>query len=290
MIAMRSLIALASLIISSGIISCATSHPPSPAAAPAGALADGDTAAADTAVDAARVAATAPYPKGAEGKLIAYGHDIVTKTPALMGPYVRAGMSCEACHNGAGRKPHAGSLLGVYAKFPQWNKRSHRFIALQDRLAECFLYSMNGRPPAYDSREMIALTAYIAFLSRGAKVGEGFSGQGLVAITAPRKPNVAAGAKIYGQKCAACHAADGNGNNGAFPPLWGAKSFNNGAGMHRLATMAAFVRYNMPYGGPPNALAAQDAYDVSAYVLSHPRPKFLATQTIAFPPQPAGRY
>lgn len=269
---------LAVLLLAAGVVSRATSQPSAVAA----------TAAA--AGDAATVDATAPFPTGAEGALVAYGHDIITKTPALMGPYVGAGMSCEACHNAAGRKAHAGSFLGIYAKFPQWNKRSHRFITLQDRLAECFLYSMNGRPPAYDSREMIALTAYIAFLSRGAKVGAGFAGQGLVAIEPDHAPSTTVGAALYGQKCAACHGADGSGNHGAFPPLWGAKSFNGGAGMHRLKTMAAFVRYNMPYGGAPNALSAQEAYDVSAYVLSHERPKFAAARPISFPPEPASHF
>ena len=279
---------LAAVLLVCGVVSCATTgQTAANAASPTGVVAANDTAAVGT---PATVDATAAFPSGAEGKLIAYGHDIVTKTPALMGSYVRAGMSCEACHNGAGRKPHAGSFLGIYAKFPQWNKRSHRFITVQDRLAECFLYSMNGRPPAYDSREMIALTAYIAFLSRGAKVGEGFADQKLIAVKSDRAPSVASGATIYGQKCAACHAADGGGNNGAFPPLWGSKSFNDGAGMHRLATMAAFVRYNMPYGGPANALSAQQSYDVSAYVLSHSRPKFAGTKIIAFPPQPASAF
>ena len=32
----------------------------------------------------------------------------------------------------------------MYGRFPQWNSRAHRVIALQDRIAECFLYSMNG--------------------------------------------------------------------------------------------------------------------------------------------------
>ncbi|MGH7727927.1 MAG: c-type cytochrome [Vulcanimicrobiaceae bacterium] len=231
--------------------------------------------------------AQAEFPPGEKGRLIVYGHDLFTKTPALAGKFVTAGMSCEACHLDAGRKAHAGSLLGIYAQFPQWNKRSHRFIALQDRIAECFLYSMNGRPPAYDSREMIALTAYIAFLSKGARVGYGFPGQGLVAFKPEHTPSVAAGGAIFGSRCAACHGANGDGGTGGFPPLWGAKSFNNGAGMHRLGTMAAFVRYNMPFGSPPNTLGAQEAYDVSAFVLSHPRPQFAASRTIAFPPQPA---
>jgi hypothetical protein len=113
----------------------------------------------------------APMPTGAEGDLIAYGKNIIQNTHKYAGKYAVANMSCEACHNSAGTKAHAGSLVGVYAKFPQYNARSKRFIALQDRLAECFFYSMNGTTPPFDSREMIALTAYIAYISRGTVVG-----------------------------------------------------------------------------------------------------------------------
>jgi thiosulfate dehydrogenase len=228
----------------------------------------------------------APMPTGDEGQLIAYGKQIVEHTQQTMGANVTADMSCEACHLGAGTKAHGGSFVGIYGKFPQWNARAKRFIALQDRLAECFLYSMNGRPPGYDSREMIALTAYIAYLSRGTVVGKGAADQGLVAVTAADPPSVDRGAGVYDAKCSACHRADGSGG-GTFPPLWGATSFNGGAGMHRPETMAAFVRYNMPYGSPPNTLSAQEAVDVTAFVLSHPRPAFDPAQTIAFPAQPA---
>ena len=146
---------------------------------------------------------------------------------------------------------------------------------------------MNGRPPAYDSRAMIALTAYIAFISRGSTVGTGFANQGLIAVTPIHAPSAAAGKGVYERTCSACHGARGDGRNGAFPPLWGATSFNTGAGMHHLPTMAAFVRYNMPYGRPPNTLSAQEAYDVSAYVLAQPRPTFDGTQRITFPDRPA---
>jgi thiosulfate dehydrogenase len=242
------------------------------------------------AAGAQTVAATAfvpaPMPTGDEGDLITLGKQIVENTQQTMGAYVTAGMSCEACHTAAGTKAHGGSFVGIYGKFPQWNARSKRFIALQDRLAECFLYSMNGRPPAYDSKEMIALTAYIAYLSRGSVVGKGAADQGLIAVTAPDAPSVERGASVYAAKCSACHQADGSGGAN-FPPLWGAKSFNGGAGMHRPETMAAFVRYNMPYGSPPDTLSAQEAVDVTAFVLSHPRPAFDPARPIAFPPQPA---
>ncbi len=234
-------------------------------------------------------ASPAPLPSGSEGALIALGRDIIEHTPQRMRGYVRAGMSCEACHVAAGTKPHGGSFVGIYATFPQWNKRARRYIALQDRLAECFLYSMNGRPPAYSSHEMVALVAYMAFLSRGTPVGQNSSAQALEHVATDRAPNVTRGAHIYAQRCTACHGADGAGVGGR-PPLWGARSFNDGAGMHRVRTMAGFVRYNMPFGSPPDTLSKQDALDVSAFVLSHPRPKFDRHATVAFPPLPASYF
>jgi thiosulfate dehydrogenase len=101
--------------------------------------------------------------------------------------------------------------------------------------------------------------------------------------------SVSNGSHIYATACLSCHGANGGGSS-AFPPLWGKTSFNNGAGMHKLATMAAFVRYNMPYGAGPNTLSEQQAYDVSAFVLSHSRPKFNGQQTIRFPARKASFY
>ena len=155
----------------------------------------------------AAAAATATLPPGPEGEFIAYGRDLITNTRKLMPANVGANMDCAACHLGAGTVARGGSFLGIYAKFPQWNRRSKRFIALQDRLAECFLYSMNGRPPAYYSKEMIAMTAYIAFLSRGAVVGQGYPNQDFVEIKADHPGDPVAGATLYAAKCAACHGA-----------------------------------------------------------------------------------
>ena len=242
--------------------------------------------AAPAATDAAAAAASAPIPSGPDGDLIRYGRSLITETPKYAGRYISADMTCAACHINGGTKPHGGSLLGVYAKFPQWNPRAKRFITLEDRLEECFLYSMNGRPPAPYSREIVAMTAYIAWLSRGAQIGKGFPNQGFVTVHAPHLPNKAAGGKIYAAQCAACHGADGAGNTAAnFPSLWGPKSFNNGAGMN--TKMAAFVKVNMPFGRE-GSLSDQQAADVSAYVLSHARPHFDRNRTISFPPQPAG--
>lgn len=249
------------------------------------------TASTATATSAASASAYDPsaLPAGPMGKLIKYGHDLIVDTPALMKGNVTADMSCEACHLNGGTKPYGGSFVGIYGEFPQYNKRGKRVIALQDRLAECFLYSMNGTPPPYDSRQMEAMVAYIAYLSRGKTVFEkpgANAGTRLLKISPPSPPNAAHGAQIYAQQCSVCHQANGAGVSGRFPPLWGPKSFNNGAGMHKLAYMAGFVKVNMPLTAP-GSLTAQQAYDVSAFVLSHSRPKFNKNRMIAFPPQKA---
>jgi thiosulfate dehydrogenase len=226
-------------------------------------------------------------PSGPLGDSIAYGHAIILRTHRLMKKYVRADLTCSDCHLAAGTLPRGGSFVGTYARFPQWNKRAHRVIALQDRIAECFLYSMNGRPPAYDSKAMIAIVAYIAWLSRntpiGAKEAESDRYVEPLPIAAPR---IARGAAIYLEKCVHCHGVTGQGIAGVFPPLWGARSFNDGAGMAHLDRMTGFVRYNMPQDAP-GSLTLPDAYDVAAFVLSHKRPHFQRNVLVLSPALPA---
>ncbi|MCH3072690.1 c-type cytochrome, partial [Listeria monocytogenes] len=80
------------------------------------------------------------------------------------------------------------------------------------------------------------------------------------------------GAKVYAAQCAICHGADGQGQMAlgqtVCPPLWGAQSFNWGAGMHRINTAASFIKYNMPLG-KPGTLSDRDAWDVAAFMHSH---------------------
>lgn len=143
---------------------------------------------------------------------------------------------------------------------------------------------MAGKPLPLESREMKAYVTYIHFLSRDVPTGGKVEGQGLPPFKAPdRRADVAAGEKVYAEKCAACHGPDGAGvragapgtaSGYTFPPLWGQDSFNNGAGMNRLLVASAFVKTNMPQGaeyGKPQ-LSDDQAYDVAAFVLSKSRP------------------
>lgn len=226
-------------------------------------------------------------PTGPVGDSIAYGHAIIVQTHRLMKKYVRADLTCADCHLAAGTLPRGGSFIGTYARFPQWNKRAHRVIALQDRIAECFLYSMNGRAPAYNSKAMIAIVGYIAWLSRGTPIGAKQTASDRYVDPLPSEPpHVARGAAIYLEKCAQCHGADGRGLPGVYPPLWGPRSFNDGAGMAHLDRMTGFVRYNMPHDAPGSLTLAQ-AYDVAAFVLSHKRPHFQRNALVLSPSLPA---
>ena len=73
-----------------------------------------------------------------------------------------------------------------------------------------------------------------------------------------------------------CHGADGAGQSSdgevVFPPLWGPKSYNWGAGMTGIDVAAGFIKANMPLsqGG---RLSDQQAWDVAAYIDGKPRPQ-----------------
>lgn len=235
----------------------------------------------------AQAAPSAPPPSGALGASIALGRAVIDDPQKYLPHNVRADMSCAACHLGSGTVPRGGTFVGTYARFPQWNKRAKRVITLQDRLAECFLYSMNGTPPAYTSKEMVGMVAYIAYLSRDVPTGAAQPKNDAFIVPLPSaSPDLAHGQALYAQKCSACHQANGAGIHGAFPPLWGAKSFNNGAGMAHIDRMTGWVMFNMPQNAP-GSLSAQEAYDIAGWVLTHPRPHFVPTRLIAQPAQRA---
>ena len=109
--------------------------------------------------------------------------------------------------------------------------------------------------------------------SRAAAIGSLYRAAA-VGIAEPRKWRGDLPSKVRGVSC-----ANGAGVSGSFPPLWGARSFNNGAGMAHIDRMTGFVRYNMPQNAP-GSLSLQDAYDVAGFVLSHARPHFQAKAEI----------
>jgi thiosulfate dehydrogenase len=145
---------------------------------------------------------------------------------------------------------------------------------IEDRVNDCFQRSLNGRAIAPDGRDMRAIVAYLAFLSRG--VPAAAPGPAAASPFAAMTADTTAGAKVFEQMCVACHGEQGQGTPAA-PPVWGPKSFNIGAGMARRFTAAAFIKANMPFA-TPGILTDQQALDVAAFLTTRPRPDFAGKQ------------
>jgi thiosulfate dehydrogenase len=232
-------------------------------------------------------------PYDAAGMLVRRGQDLVTATYAHIGPavtdeakrYAGNNLACSNCHLNAGTKKFGIPLWGLKDLFPQYSFEGGKEITIQDRVNSCMTRSMNGKPLPVDSPEMQAFVAYIDFLSTGAKRGETLSGLGAGKMPElKRAADPVRGKAVYEKSCAPCHQSDGRGvlrdrhllNFGYVnPPLWGPDSFNDGAGMATLITIANFVHFNMPNGTSYThpRLTQQDAWDVGAYVIAQPRPK-----------------
>lgn len=231
-------------------------------------------------------------PDDANGLLVRRGRDLVTATYAHIGPnvpgvsqrYAGNNLACSNCHLSAGVRKFALPLFGLYGEFPQYSARAGAEITIEDRINSCMTRSMNGRPLPPDAPPMQAIVAYIKFLSSGVPAGQRLPGLGagkMPELSRAADPN--SGQAIYAHKCAGCHNTDGPGQRRSVPssdlgymvpPLWGADSFNDGAGMARLITIANFVHFNMPHGTEylDPQLTTEEAWDVAAYVVSQPRP------------------
>ncbi|HET7681731.1 MAG TPA: c-type cytochrome [Xanthobacteraceae bacterium] len=232
-------------------------------------------------------------PRDAQGMQIRAGRDLIAATYAYLGPqtadpakrYAGNNLACTNCHLQAGTKKFGLPLFGLFGAFPQYSARSGGEITIEDRLNSCMTRSMNGRALANDAPEMQAMVAYIKFLSTGVAPGQTLPGLGSGHMAElKRAADPARGRAIYAKTCLTCHNSDGSGlpRSSAdlalgymIPPLWGGDAFNDGAGMARLSTMANFVHFNMPHGTDylDVRLTVEESWDVSAYVLSQPRPQ-----------------
>jgi thiosulfate dehydrogenase len=224
------------------------------------------------------------------GRLVKYGYALFADTANEIGPAVSdpakrfAGnnLACQNCHLQAGTQPYAMPMAGVWGQFPQYRGREGAVVTLQDRINGCMERSMNGRMLPLESQEMKAFSSYMRWLSTGIPDGAKLLGAGTLQIKEPGRPaDLGRGAEIYAGVCAVCHGPKGSGQRAQygqgyqFPPLWGPDSYNNGAGMSRLLTAAAYAMHNMPLGTRFDApvLTDEQAYDVAGYIVSQNRPE-----------------
>jgi len=121
-----------------------------------------------------------------------------------------AGEACAGCHGDA-----RASMKGVAARYPGWDAAGGRPVNLEQRINACRTDRQRATAFAYESRELLALTAYIARQSRGLPVA--------VAADERTQPFLDAGRATFHRRqgqlnlaCTQCH--DG---------LWGKKLAGN---------------------------------------------------------------
>jgi thiosulfate dehydrogenase len=238
------------------------------------------------------------------------GFRVFTNTPGEAGRFTPSTVSCSNCHLNAGQRERSLPLVGVAAMFPEYNRRSGRLYTLGDRIVDCFLRSENatgmieagGDPPpaalealelaphavepvealpSPTSKEVLAVAAYITWLARGFEVGRNpaWRGQNVIAASSVvpiDKLDSHKGEAIFMERCTSCHGVDGQGvavGDKKPGPLWGPRSWNDGAGAARVYTLAGIIRYSMPYLDP-GSLSDDEAQQVAAFIDAQPRPSY----------------
>jgi thiosulfate dehydrogenase len=225
--------------------------------------------------------------------LIQYGMDLIAHTSDYLGPEgtvkpMSNGMNCQNCHLAAGSKPFGNNYTAVAATYPKFRARSGTAETIYKRVNDCIQRSLDGQPLDSTSHEMKAIEAYIKWLGENVPKGKIPKGAGLMKLKyMNRAANPDSGKVVYKLKCQSCHGADGQGlampegNGRTYPPLWGEKSYNEGAGLFRISMFAGYVKANMPFGASYDnpQLSDAEAWDLAAFVNAQPRPKhpFLAT-------------
>jgi len=110
-----------------------------------------------------------------------------------------AGKACADCHNDA-----RASMKGVAARYPAFDKALGRPVDLEQRINLCRTQQQQAAPLAYESRALLALTAFVAEQSRGEPVEAGTDPQ--------LEPFIAKGRELFMQRqgqlnlgCSNCH-------------------------------------------------------------------------------------
>jgi sulfur-oxidizing protein SoxA len=110
-----------------------------------------------------------------------------------------AGRACADCHGDA-----RASMKGVAARYPAFDAARARPVDLEQRINTCRTAQQKAPPLAFESRELLALTAYVGRQSRGMPIR--------IDADARTKPFIEAGREMYYRRqgqlnlaCAQCH-------------------------------------------------------------------------------------
>lgn len=236
--------------------------------------------------------ALSKLPDDKYGQMVRRGKVLMEQTYKHLGPevsdvskrYAGNNLACTSCHTNGGETKFGNPLVGSFVSYPQYRGREDAVSTSEERINGCFERSMNGRGLPLESDEMKAMMSYLHFLSTGIPVGAKLEGAGSLRLKLlTRAADPVAGKPIYAANCVACHGENGQGvrrgkvgdaDGYLFPPLWGPDSYNTGAGMAGIRLAAGFIKGNMPHGvsHTSTVLTDEQAFDVSAYINSQPRP------------------
>jgi sulfur-oxidizing protein SoxA len=110
-----------------------------------------------------------------------------------------ADKACADCHGDAGT-----SMNGIAARYPAFDKTLGRPVDLEQRINLCRTNHQQATPLPFESRDLLAITAFIAKQSRGSPIEAGADPQ--------LEPFIAKGRALYTQRqgqlnlaCSNCH-------------------------------------------------------------------------------------
>jgi sulfur-oxidizing protein SoxA len=114
-------------------------------------------------------------------------------------PESEAGKSCADCHGAA-----LDSMRGVRARYPAYDPELGRPLDLEQRINQCRRRHMQAAPWPWESEELLAISAFVGFQSRGLPVA--------VDVAGPLAPHLERGKAFWYQRrgqldlaCSDCH-------------------------------------------------------------------------------------
>ncbi|HEY4831451.1 MAG TPA: c-type cytochrome [Waddliaceae bacterium] len=217
--------------------------------------------------------------------LVMQGFNQMLDSKKYMPEYANDGVNCTNCHFAAGNTlggtNNGISLVGAINNYPIILPEN-KTVTIENRINGCFTKSMNGKPLPVGSQEMLAIVAYLTWISSPAK-DISVTWLGLKPLHSQHTPNPHNGAELFSIHCAACHGDSGEGQRRSeqlsYPALWGPHAFNAPEGMNRFPVLASFLYFNMPYENP--FLTAEEALDIAAYLVSQSHSQFKAKKQLA---------
>jgi L-cysteine S-thiosulfotransferase len=176
--------------------------------------------------------------------------------------------SCADCHGDA-----AASMRGVAVRYPAFDAKLGHPVNLEQRINLCRAEHQQVTPLAYESRDLLAITAFVAQQSRGLPIETGADPQ--------LEPFVAKGRDLFMQRqgqlnlaCANCHDDNwdkrlaGSAITQAHPtgyPLYRLEWQSLGSLQRRLRACISGIR------AQPYDYGAQELVDLELYLMSRAR-------------------